>query len=439
MRNVQPSNSRWVTLAWLLPFVLLALPNCFLDSTGASCAENPNHPNCQSEVEDCEQAGSNCPDTTTCEEDPLDPECVLVDPIPVFQPGEDPSDAIFCDIPKPRAPGDDGCASQEDAENAANISLSEAAIALVNGETATFALDFSEAATTACGGLPRIIKYFGPYPQGMRVCINCSTQIDAVYVNPTEACRAKCIDEVNADGFIPAEGANDYCEANAKVSTNFDPAECQDDACTLSGSPNMNWVDPRETPEPVQWIDHIGTSDSSGTNSLERIAPTTTPTADFDAGAASAQVITTGDAWVEFSALDGTDKAHVLGVRESRDASDNPCTDTSTCADGDPSLNGIGFAISLNTDGQVYVLEIIAGVLEIQGPFGTYTSGERYRVHVTDRHDGTTTITYSRIVLGVDTQFAETTLDHPRYPLRVDAIFREQGAILSNVNIVRIK
>ena len=446
MRNVPPSSSRWVTLAWLLPFVLLALPNCGLQSGG--CV--PGSTNCPI-VDDCEENDSECQDPDPCEEDPSecepdpceedpsDPECVPPDPVEIFEPGEDPSDAIFCDIPKPLAPGDDGCASQAEADEAANISLSEAAIALVNGETATFALDFSEAATTACSGLPKKIEYFGEYPQGMRVCINCSTQIDIPYANPTKACRAKCIDQVNANGVIPAEGASDYCEANAKVSTNFDPAECQHDACTLSGSPNMSWVDPRETPEPVKWIDHIGTDDNGGSNTLTRVAATTGgTTADFNAGAASEQVFTSGDGWVEFEAGDATNTVHVLGLRES-------CAVPANCGDTDPHIETVGFAIDLNSDGQVYVLEpgTTPGTFDVYGPFGTYTVGERYRIRVTDTNlttNSRATIAFSRVVGGVEQPpFATNTAANPLYPLRVDTTFREQDASVVNVNMVYIK
>jgi hypothetical protein len=357
---------------------------------------------------------------------------------PVFEPGEEPSAAIMCEIPRPLDANDDGCATPAEAADPANISLTEAATALAGEDFKTFALDFSDDAKKQCGGLPKKIKFFGEFPDGLRVCINCGEKIPLKYATLTKACIAKCTDLVNTDGPIPAEGAAAYCEANAKLATNHQET-CYDGACTLGGTPNLSWVDPRRTPEQVKWTDHIGTQDG-GTNSLERFAPTTgTTTADFNAGAASAQIITKGDAWIEFSAFDSTGTAHVLGVRESVDASNGKCFSASFCPDTDPSLDNIGFAIALNTGGQVFVFEVINGVLTTQGPFGTYTTGERYRVRVTDDHDGKATISYSRIVAGVDTKFHETTLAHPQYPLRVDTSFREKDAIISDVTIVRIK
>ena len=129
----------------------------------------------------------------------------------------------------------------------------------------------------------------------------------------------------------------------------------------------------------------------------------------------------------------------MIGLRES-------CADPVSCQDTDYGLSGIGFAISLNNTNGVYVLE--AGTpLVVQGPFGDpYTAGERFRVRATDNHDGTATITYSRLTADCDdgTVCAEDVFfthvgPSPSYPLRVDAIFREQNATLDDVTLVRIK
>ena len=110
-------------------------------------------------------------------------------------------------------------------------------------------------------------------------------------------------------------------------------------------------------------------------------------------------------------------------------------------------LTGIGFAISLNSNNSVYVLE--AGTpLFVEGPIGLpYTPGERFRVQVTDNNDNTNTATvrYYRLAPGCmdgtvcakDLLYTSTTTAH--YPLRVDAIFREVDATLEDVTIVRIK
>jgi hypothetical protein len=235
---------------------------------------------------------------------------------------------------------------------------------------------------------------------------------------------------------------DEYCVKNAKVALNVEPTDiCYPGACTEGGMENSAWVDPRRAPEAVDWTDHIGTAVAAGTtNDLERTAMTTgSTTADFNAGAASTQTIREGDAWVEFAAHKITNKAHVLGVRESFDVAGQPCTDVSNCPDTDATINAIGYAIVLNTDGQVYVFEIVNGALTGQGPFFAYDPGQRFRVKVTDRNDGKATISYERMVAGSFNEFASTTLEHPRYPLRVDTSFREQGAIIENATIMRIK
>ena len=407
MRDHKQSSGGLMILGWLLPLVLLVLPNCTLSVTGLPGGGDPP-PDCQ----------------------PGDPECDPPDPVEEFKPGTDPSDAILCDIPKAL----EECATQAEADDPDNISLAEAATALVNGDFKSFALDFSD--PIACAGLPKKITFFGEFPDGVRVCINCGTQIPTEYATPTQACIAKCTDLVNIQGPVPPEGAAAFCEANARLATNHQET-CYQGACTIGGSPNLSWVDPRKSPEPVQWIDHIGTTDDGGTNNLERAAITSgATTADFDAGAASAQTFAkNGDGWVEFAAADGVDKVHVLGLRTS-------CADPSNCADTDPHIETVGFAIDLNSDGMVYVLEPGAtpGTFDVFGPFGSYAIGERYRIRVTDHLDGAAAISYHRVVGGVEQpSFATNTNANPSYPLRVDTTFREQFARISDVTIVRIK
>jgi hypothetical protein len=453
MSTVEPSRRRWETLLWLLPFVLLALPNCGLQSGGCvpgstdcpiiiddcgesgcdPCAENPNDPECNTDP--CEE-DPNAPGCDPCEEDPS--ECPDPDPVEEFEKGPDATSAIFCEIPRPLDDDEDPCATQAEADNPDNISLSEAATAMVNGESSTFALDFSEAALTACGGLPKKIPFYGEYPKGLKVCIDCDAQIPAEYATPLKACIVVCRDQINFNGGpMPPEGAVDYCEANTKLAPNHKDG-CYDGVCTINGSPDPSFVDPRESPEEVDWIDHIGTDDSGGTNSLERTAATTGgTTADFNAGAASAQTIANGDGWVEFEAGDATTTVHVLGLRTSS------CADPVNCPDDDPHISTVGFAIDLNSDGMVYVLEPDATAADgfaVYGPFGPYTVGERYRIRATDNHDNTVSISYHRLVGGVEQpSFATNTVADPAYPLRVDTTFRDQGAQLDNVTIVRIK
>ena len=59
-----------------------------------------------------------------------------------------------------------------------------------------------------------------------------------------------------------------------------------------------------------------------------------------------------------------------------------------------------------------------------------------------NKNDKTATITFSRLICTptcIEDEFAQQTLASPKYPLRVDAIFREEGATLANFTLVRIK
>ena len=405
MRNVLKTRSRRWNLGWLLPLALLALPNCLLDSSAYD------------------------------------------DPLPFFQPGGTPvSDAIMCEIPMPRNEGDEGCATDEELAEGGFFSTSQAATLLASGQDNPIVLDWSDDAKAACDGGPRKVEFYGTYPDGLRLCINCGTQIDEVYATPAKACIAKCRDLLIADGeIVPAEGVTEYCLANAKVAINVEPATiCYPGACTEGGNKNMSWFDPRRHPEKVVWIDASPGVEIFGAdnNSLKRNALATgSGDSDFNEGAGSAQTITTGDAWVEFEAGQ-TGVSHVIGLRES-------CEDPGNCPDNDYGLTGIGFSISLNADGNVYVLEPAdpPGTFTVQGPFGSYVAGERYRVKVTDLHNGKTDVSYVRITGDCPdgTQCTEqelkppTVTDKSKYPLRVDAIFREEGATLENVTIMRIK
>jgi len=393
MRDLLKSSRRWLSAGWFWPLVLLALPACAFQTGGLP---NPN----------------------------------------AFDPGTAPlTGAIMCDIPKVTDEGrSSNCATSTDV--AMGMSPGHAAVALAQGEHTSLALDFSPEALNACNGFPRKTEFFGPYPDGTTVCLNCGQQIPSPYADPTAVCVAKCRELISVGGGTPAGGLDAFCTANAHVSTNFAPYTCFSNACSSGGTPLPNFVDPRRTAEPVKWVDQIGTSASG--NSLQRTAPTTGPAnIDFNAGAASAQLITKGDAWVEFEASE-TSLAHVVGVRES-------CDDVTQCPDLDPSLNDIGFSIDLNTDNQVYAIESAPG-MTVLGSFGTYAPHERFRLHVVDNNDGTATISYWRVVgpctpgtVCNETQMGQHVGPGPKYPLRIDASFREQNATSANVTVTRIQ
>jgi hypothetical protein len=398
MRDFLKSTGRWLRAACFWPLVLLALPNCTLDF------------------------------------DSVGPQ-----PEELFDPGPSPaSSAIMCEIPLRDLERVGECATQQDVDE--GISFSEAATALAEGRSNPVALDWRPDALAACGGMPMRKQFEGTFPDGLTVCLNCGTQIPAVYASPTDACIAKCKDLNSVEGEGTPE-TDAFCEANARTAVNYDQNICYDGACTAGGNPDLAFFDPRKHQEKVVWIDAspgilIFGADN---NSLQRTAPTTGPgEIDFNEGAGSAQTIVEGDGWVEFAALQNG-VSHVIGLRES-------CEDPISCPDTDFGLGGIGFAISLNNDDNVYVIES-GSPLVVAGPFGnTYTPGERFRVRATDNHDGTATISYSRLTAAcVEGTVCAEDVFHthvgpsPSYPLRVDATFREVNATLENVTLVRKK
>ena len=148
----------------------------------------------------------------------------------------------------------------------------------------------------------------------------------------------------------------------------------------------------------------------------------------WDAGAASTQVITGGDGYVEFTATE-TNRARMGGL-----SSGAP-------PDTDANFTDIGFGIDLFSNGEISVFE--SGSLI--STFGPYAAGEKFRVKVSDNFDGTATVTYVRITGAcVDGMPCTETVFHmsavkPPYPFRVDSSLFDQGATLTNVRLVRIQ
>src|SRR6185295_2731002 len=98
--------------------------------------------------------------------------------------------------------------------------------------------------------------------------------------------------------------------------------------------------------------------------------------------------------------------------------------------DLDPTID-IDFAISVSSDGHVFVVEDGTAVNNAT-PFGTYLTGFRMRVALTDNLDGTAVVKYFVIPDSCAEAGCEGdaiyTSDHPAtYPLRVDASLRELG------------
>jgi hypothetical protein len=379
---------------WAL--VLLALPNCTLDRSGIAL---PSH--------------------------------VTRGPLPR-------GSAIMCDIEKYQGPTR-RCATAQDL--AIGIPLTMAAEAMVSGQTSNVGLDYSPAAQTACGaGNPQAIDFQGSFPDGFTVCLNCGV-IPTAHADATAVCVAECQDQVEYGEAPFPPDALAFCTANARPSTYFPASGCFDNACSSAGTLRSDFADPRRIPEAVVWRDLIGTT-AVGSNLTQ--ASSTTMGDVFAAGAVSEQWVHANDAYLEFEASE-TNLSHIAGFAQVSGACPFPCTDST------PGFADIAFALSLNFNGGVYIVE--SGTL-VPGPevapgieqsFGTYTAGERFRVRVKDHFDGTATVSYTRVVGACvpgnpcnETVIFSHMTPSAVYPLRGAAAFREQNATLASVNIVRI-
>jgi hypothetical protein len=391
MRDFLVASVRRFAFAWFWPLVLLALPNCSFEGHGII--------------------------------------------VPYLDSGALPhSSAIMCDIEKFQAPSR-RCATAEDL--AMGMRLESAAEALVSGDSSRIGLDFSPAAQAACGaGNAQAIDFQGAFPEGFAVCLNCGDVIPASHADATAVCVAQCKDLVfNGEGPFPPDTVA-FCTANAHPSTNFPASGCFDNACSEGGTLRSDFADPRRIPEPVVWTDLMGTS-AVGSNLTDNSAPT----GNFDAGAVSTKWIHASNGYVEFEASENT-LSHVVGLAHVSGGCPFPCTDN------DPSLVDITFAISLNSDGRFYIVEggtLVVGP-DVNGSFGTYVAGDRFRVKVKDTLDGTAAVSYSRLIGAClpghtcnETVFHTDAGSPAVYPLRVDASFREQTATLANVSIVHVQ
>ena len=218
MRAVLKSLVRFLAVGWFWAFILLALPNCILDSSGLPCPPEGCEPECTPGDPECDPPCEN----------PDDLECLPPAVVKAFDPGPAPlSDAIFCDFPKPLAPGESDCAQSQDIN--AGMPYAYAAVALVQGQGAPIALDYSAGAVAACGGPKKTEFMVGTFPEGETVCLNCGTQIDEdIYPTPLDACIARCTDAIDFDhsARFPPEGSAAFCQVNARLSTNSETDTC---------------------------------------------------------------------------------------------------------------------------------------------------------------------------------------------------------------------
>ena len=305
------------------------------------------------------------------------------------------------------------------------IPLTQAAVALVKRQASNVGLDFSPAAIAAAGcspGQPVAVTFLSPFPVGVSKCLNCGGVIGPVYTDVSAACVDICRDMNSGGDAFCADSANIH-----RASTNA--SSCFAGVCTGNALP-ATFVDPRKTPEPVSWTSLVGVVTSGAdANTLTKAVGTT---GFFDAGAASSQVMTHGDGYVEFTASE-TNTGRICGLS------------TGGPPDADPTPSDLGFAIHLTAAGGVRIYENGVPVI---GPnpdttFASYGVGDRLRVSFADHFDGTATITYSLIqspCVGAGcTGTVMRTTPGAAYPFRVDATFNQQGGTLSDVHLVRIK
>lgn len=370
---------------WFWAAALLVLPNCFLDRRGIVSETNLHR-------------------------------------------GDTPwGSVIFCDIerPVPRR-----CAAPEDM--AGGIRLKSAALALVAGATTTIGgLDDSPDVTGCATGQPQVVEFFGPFPQGSPVCLNC---VDAIGPGPlqhasnADVCIARCLDLFDPDdaNVPPSAEAVAWCTPErARLSTNFPiSGSCTDLACNTMGALRADFEDQRERPEPVSWTNIDGVM--TGFGSLTRIAPYTGLS---DAGASSFDLIASGDAYFEFTATETT-TARTAGL-----------------SSGPPPLGGIefgdiGFGLLLMT-APVQILALENGLTVATYP--EFPAGQRFRLKLRDNQNGTANVSFATVGPGCEdgiecfeTVFHESD-NTIAYPVRIDAMFREQFGTLTDIGLVRIR
>ncbi len=322
------------------------------------------------------------------------------------------------------------------------IPLTQAALALNTGQSSLFALDKGTDAVNRCGNNGEIVQFHGPFPQGTPKCFNCGTEVPGLYADANAACVVLCEDVSTPSPVVPPDATvATFCAAHARVATNVPKDGCPTgfaNACTNAGAFSATFVDPRIFPEAVVWADLVNVS-AGGVNNND-LTKTGASLGHYDAGAASApaQWVTSGDAYVEFSAAE-TNLSHVVGFSVL-----GSCT--TPCHDLNGGLTDINYGLALASDGNVYILE---NGNQLNGPglngtFGTYSPTERFRVSVTDLGNNVLEARYSRMIgactpgLPCNESLIFTSQMQGSYPVRVDTAFNEQAATVLDVRLVRI-
>jgi hypothetical protein len=309
-----------------------------------------------------------------------------------------------------------------------------------------------------CGDQPVAISFEGNFPAGLPVCVNASdvlgTQsIYGTYPNANALCVAACEDLFGTvdseDNFRPTVPPTPevaaFCQENARVSISYPvTGQALEDfikyfgACDTAGKihstfedPTQPFSDPRRNAEPVPWRYATTGVERGGpnANTLTRTAPTT---GQFDQGAASLHLISTGDGQVDVTVAETT-TTRAFGLS------------TGILSDHDPSLADIDFAVVLDPNGLYRIYESGTPIVAPNGTytFATYAAGDRVRIKFLDNFDGTASIAYFLIPASCQDPLCEgplLRLSGPlAYPLHVDASLLTQGSTLGDARMVRIK
>jgi hypothetical protein len=253
--------------------------------------------------------------------------------------------AFFCDIEKGRE-----CATPEDVMMGVNLVMPD-----VQGfwnDRKGYGLDFSLAATGACGGMPQKVIFEGPFPDGVSYCATPD------FVGPggkhptvTAACIARCEEnDLSSD-----------CQNAARASHRAD--RLIPDACTYSGALKPDFRDVRILPRPnnVIWTNTVNVQPFGDGNSLRKTSSTNA----YDAGAAASSPLHAGqDGAFEFTATE-TNRERAAGFAR------GPLPDIDT-SDAD-----IFYRVVLRAGG---VLEIFEASQRLY--IGNYPAGSRVRMVV---------------------------------------------------------
>jgi hypothetical protein len=312
-------------------------------------------------------------------------------------PGEaPPTGLIFCDIRK-----ETRCAT--DMDIAVGIPIGqEYERGFWQGRTSEIGLDYTPLVVQLCQGKPMAVVFRCPYPTGCPVCLDCQATTGPYPDTSSAQCARYCVDH----GW----GSEAYCPIISRVSTGG--GTCFGNACSTSGAPRPDWVDPRfatPTPSPTPapfWTDSLNVDvTGAARNGLRKI---TGAVAIWDAGATSTHRLSSGDGWVEFVATE-TDKHRMCGLAVGATSTDISYTD-------------ITFAAYVDGNGLLSVWRSGAPDPNLV-PF-PYASGDRIRVEIVNG----TMVRYSRNGTPFYVHSAAIT-----YPIRVDAAIRDHDGTVTDV------